>query len=108
MPERGLHFYTELVIVTVVSLVAAKAWYRWFVRFLSGYFGTSIHIDFLAAVILTLVAIFGLHLLFSQKITRGEMTLPHGLIYGHESDTENDDAEGGNPYGFRAPRRYLK
>jgi len=109
MPERGLHFYSELVIVTVVSLVAAQAWYHWFVRFLNKQFGSSITMDFIAAASLTLFAIFGLHLLFSQKTTRAEMTLPQGLVYKKASQDEGyDHQKKTTPYNYRPPQRYLK
>lgn len=82
--ERDLEFYSELVIVTIVSFVAAKAWFEWFGKFIARYVGSSLTIDFLSALILTGAAIFVLHLLFSRKMTKRDMTLPHGLIYPEE------------------------
>jgi len=100
MPERGLHFYTELVIVTVLSLIAAKAWFHWFIRFLNKYAGTSLHVDFFAVAILTVISIFGLHLLFSKKVKATDLPLPQADIYRANSDLEED---------FDQPQaRYLK
>lgn len=98
--RKDLHFYTELVVVTVLSLVAAKAWFHWFIRALNKYAGTSLLVDFIAALILTGVAIFGLHFLFSRKIAGSDLTVPFGSLY---KKVEEPD-----PYSFRPPKRYLK
>jgi len=92
MTEKSLQFYTELVLVTVLSLVAAKAWYHWFIRFLNSYIGKSVHVDFLAAIILTVIAIFGLHILFAKKDIAKKLPPPHGLfMLGKTSKSENED-----------------
>ncbi len=62
-----MEVYGELVIVTIVSFVAAKAWFKWFSRFAAEYIGTSLTSEFFIALALTAAAIFILHTLFSRK-----------------------------------------
>jgi hypothetical protein len=67
MPERNLRFYSELVIVTVLSLVAANAWVRLLTQTLNRYYPGSLIVDLLVAIIITAVAVFVLHTFFSDR-----------------------------------------
>ena len=64
--KRNISFYSELVIVTVLSLVAANIWIRWLTTGLNRYFPGSLMVDFIVAIIMTIVAIVALHIAFSN------------------------------------------
>jgi len=59
MPRRNFQFYAELVLVTVLSLVAANAWVRWMSQSLNRFFPASLKVDFIVAVVMTIVAVLG-------------------------------------------------
>lgn len=72
MSERNMMFYSEVVLVTVLSLVAANAWIRWMSDSLNYYYPKSIKVDFIVAVITTCVAVWILHAMFAkEKETKG-------------------------------------
>nr|QBK86530.1 MAG: hypothetical protein LCMAC102_03250 [Marseillevirus LCMAC102] len=65
--KRNLHFYTELVLVTVLSLIAANSWVRFLSQTLDYYFPRSLVVDLIVSIIMTIVAIYVLHLVFSAR-----------------------------------------
>lgn len=67
MPRRNFQFYAELVLVTVLSLVAANAWVRWISQSLNYFFPGSLKVDFIVAIVMTAVAVWVLHLIFSDR-----------------------------------------
>jgi len=67
MPGRDFKFYTELVLVTVLSLVAANAWIRVLKQILNHYYPNSITVDVITAIVMTGIAIGILHMIFSKK-----------------------------------------
>ena len=64
--NRNISFYSELVIVTVLSLVAANVWIRWLTTGLNRYFPGSLTVDFIVGIIMTIIAIVALHVAFSS------------------------------------------
>lgn len=64
--NRNLRFYTELVIVTVLSLVAANAWIYIMRKFLDRYSENNFVIETIVAIVLTLVAVGVLHYFFKS------------------------------------------
>lgn len=60
-------FYTEIVIVTIISLVAAKAWERLLNKALNTYVGNTLIVDFISAFLMTAVAIILLNAIFKRK-----------------------------------------
>jgi len=65
--KRSLKFYSELVLVTVLSLVAANTWIRLLTKSLDRYFPGSLIVDFLVAVIATIFAIYILNMVFKKE-----------------------------------------
>jgi len=57
MVKKDSKFYIELIIVTILSLVAANAWIRWLTSTLNYYFPGNLFIDFFVALITTILAI---------------------------------------------------
>jgi hypothetical protein len=56
--------YSEMVAVTVLSLVAANAWIRWLSAALNKLYPGSLKVDFLVAVMTSIVAVVLLNLFF--------------------------------------------
>lgn len=67
MARRDFKFYSELVLVTVLSLVAANAWVRWMNQSLNYFYPKSLRVDFIVAVVMTCVAVWVLHVTFSEE-----------------------------------------
>ena len=67
MPQRNFKFYTELVLVTVLSLISATLWVRWITHSLNKYYPDSPTVDFITSVIVTLIAIFVLNWAFGKQ-----------------------------------------
>lgn len=63
--SRSIQFYTEIVFVTVLSLVAANAWIRVLYVVEDRYFPNNLGMDILVSILLTLAAIFLLYIGFS-------------------------------------------
>lgn len=57
MVKKDSKFYIELVVVTILSLVAANAWIRWVTSTLNYYFPGNLFIDFFIALVATIIAI---------------------------------------------------
>lgn len=66
MVKRDFRFYFELVAVTILSLVAANSWIRVVSDGITRWYPQNIKVDVLVAVVLTLLAVFVLHYLFSE------------------------------------------
>ncbi len=78
--KRDLAFYTELITLTIVALIAAGMWIQVFKNTLKRFFGNNLIAGYLVAILITLVAIFGLHLMFGDK---KEDPLPKfGVLHG--------------------------
>lgn len=81
---RNPKFYVEMVIATVLSLLASSLWTSWTTDFIKEHFENS-HAAMLAfAIAITLMAILTLQLLFSSDdpppgIHKSTMTTPHIL-----------------------------
>lgn len=86
MPTRNIKFYSELVLVTVLSLIAANAWVRLLMGSLQRFFPNSLTADFFAAVVMTFVAVVVLHLIFSKQNTMHTHT--------HERESAYEDEKG--------------
>lgn len=56
-----------MVLVTVLSLIAANAWVRWMSQSLNRFFPGSLKVDFIVAVVMTIVAVWVLHMIFSDR-----------------------------------------
>lgn len=56
MVEKSETFYVEIVLVTVLSIVAANAWADWFTAALKSYSGGNLSTYFIAAVVITALA----------------------------------------------------
>jgi quinol-cytochrome oxidoreductase complex cytochrome b subunit len=67
LSQKDRIFYTELVITTIFSLVAASLWIELIKQSISCYFPSSHLALGICAIILTLFAIFGLHWAFSES-----------------------------------------
>lgn len=57
MVKKDSKFYIELVVVTILSLVAANAWIRWVTSTLNYYFPGNLFIDFFMALVATIIAV---------------------------------------------------
>lgn len=66
MPRRNLQFYSELVIVTVLSLVAANSWIRWITQTLNHFYPGSLRVDFFVALLTTILAVVILNSIFAD------------------------------------------
>ncbi len=64
--KRGLKFYSELIIVTVLSLLAASLWIEFTKGMVISHFGNMPAAWFGTAFVVSLVAIWFLNLLFSD------------------------------------------
>jgi hypothetical protein len=64
MQGKNTRVYSEVVAITVLSLVAANAWIRWLSASLNKLYPGSLKVDFLVAVGTTIVAIVLLNLFF--------------------------------------------
>jgi hypothetical protein len=69
--RRGMRFYAEMIIVTVLSLVAANLWIEYVKGFILRNFPNDPAALIIAALIITFVAIALLHILFSD-LPKGE------------------------------------
>ena len=67
---RSETFYIEFITLTVLSLVTANLWVRLAVNALNAY-SNSVHIDLIAAIIATVVAIILMNMLFSKTKNQG-------------------------------------
>ena len=65
--KRDLAFYTELIVLTIVALICAGLWIDAFKHTLRHFFGTNLIAAYLAAILISLIAVFGLHQLFGDK-----------------------------------------
>lgn len=79
MARRNLQFYSELVLVTVLSLIAANAWVRWITQTLNYFFPGSLRVDFITAVITTILAVWILHMVFSEEKSEEQKSEEEGL-----------------------------
>lgn len=64
--RRGMRFYAEMVIITVLSLVSASLWIEYVKDFAARHFDGHPSALLAMALLLTLLAIGFLHLLFSS------------------------------------------
>jgi membrane protein implicated in regulation of membrane protease activity len=67
MAVRDFQFYSELVLVTVLSIFAANMWVRWMSQTLTQYFPGNLHVDLVVAIVSTAVAILILYYMFSDR-----------------------------------------
>lgn len=89
MPQRDIKFYGELVVATVLSLVAANAWIRWISQSLNHFFPGSLKIDFFVAIITTVLAVVILSSVFSDN---------NGLVENDEKKIKSSyDGETSHP-----------
>lgn len=65
--HRDERFYTEVMIVTIMSVAAARLWSGALDRLLDNTFGDSLYTDVLGALIFTVIAVFLLNFLFAVK-----------------------------------------
>ena len=93
MPRRSFQFYAELVLVTILSLVAANAWVRWMIQSLDRFFPGSLKVDFIVAVVMTIVAVWVLHMIFSDKEYPGHVH--SGGSHRHTGGGGGGHSEGG-------------
>ncbi len=80
--EKDMIFYTELVTVTVVALVAANAWIDLLQEIIRRLYPHNITVLLITAVIITGAAIFMLHILFgkkSRKVSSSHMLVKEDL-----------------------------
>ncbi|MFW9930721.1 MAG: hypothetical protein ACFFD1_15130 [Candidatus Thorarchaeota archaeon] len=64
---RDLHFYTELITVSILSLLASSMWIRWIKQYLDRHFPNNVTIDFFVSLLLTFFAIYILNTAFSTE-----------------------------------------
>lgn len=64
---RDLKFYTELVVVTVVALIASNTWVDFLQEFIREWYPHNLMALFITAAIATIAAIFLLHVLFGKN-----------------------------------------
>ena len=88
MPQRNIKFYSEVVLVTVLSLVAANAWVRWMSQSLNYDYPKSLKVDFIVAVVTTCVAVWILHAVFAEK-KNGEKS-PYEEKNGRRPEVRHD------------------
>ena len=67
MPIRNINFYSELVIATVLSIVAANAWTMTLKSVLNAYFPGNVTVDLITAIIITFIAVIILFFVFSNS-----------------------------------------
>jgi NADH:ubiquinone oxidoreductase subunit 6 (subunit J) len=67
MRDRPPIFYTEAVITTIISLVAASMWIEWFKGIINRHFQNNPSATLIFAVILSLFAIIALQYLFANN-----------------------------------------
>jgi hypothetical protein len=67
MTVRNFQFYSELVLVTVLSIFAANMWVRWMTQILNDFFPDHLGVDLIVAIVSTLVAIVILYYMFSDR-----------------------------------------
>jgi hypothetical protein len=73
MPRRrDYDFYTEVIAVTIFSLVSASIWIEMIKNIISVYFLNDITILLIFGVILTITSIFCLHYFFSENEPNGD------------------------------------
>ena len=65
--KRSIAFYTELILATVVSLIAANAWITWMKLDFAKYYKNSMTPIFIYACIITILAIVLLTVFFSEE-----------------------------------------
>lgn len=65
--KRDFSFYSELVLVTVLSIVSAGAWTNFIEIFLNKYYPSDIKISLIIALLISLVTIIILKFFFSQR-----------------------------------------
>lgn len=58
------YVYTEAIIVTILSLVAASLWIDWTKQFIYGHFPNNPSALFACALAISLLAMFGLQVIF--------------------------------------------
>jgi hypothetical protein len=100
MPDKNFNFYLEIVVVTVLSLVAANAWTKILYEVLDRYYPNSITTTLIIAIAITAIAIGILYLAFSKKDS------PY-LEMGYPSKTQIEkyrEEEDSSPthHGFRS------
>ena len=78
--DRTFSFYAEIIVVTIVSLVAANAWIGLFKSFLDIHYPRNLEVEFIAALIITMIALIILFVVF--KTTR--------FIHSHSKNNENE------------------
>lgn len=88
MTAKNINFYSELVIATVLSIVAANAWTILLSTSLNKFFPGSLTVDLLTAVIITIVAVTVLFFVFSkeqspfaEKVKKENMKKPRHFVY---------------------------
>ena len=64
--RRGMRFYAEMIVVTVLSLLAASLWIEYVKGFVARHFDGHPSALMAMALLITLLAIGSLHFLFSD------------------------------------------
>lgn len=67
MAERPIRFYTEIILLTILSLVSATGWINFSTATLNSYYPDSIKAKFLFALGITILSITLLYLIFSNS-----------------------------------------
>lgn len=65
--RKNVKFYTEIVFVTVLSLVASSVWIEWMKYILYNYFNDNPYAVLIIALVITGLAIILLNYLFSTE-----------------------------------------
>ena len=68
MENKATEFYTELVLVTIFSLVTANIWVHFIKEIINKYFSNSIILLFGVSLVLTLASILVLSHWFGDKV----------------------------------------
>jgi len=67
MPKKNIKFYSEVVLVTILSLVAANVWIKFVTKTIKNKYGNDLTVYLLVAIAATLFAILILNFGFSSN-----------------------------------------
>ena len=74
-----MRFYSEMIVVTVLSLLASSLWIEYTKGFIARHFHNDLSALFISALLMSLLAICFLHILFSDLPTKEEGYTPEKL-----------------------------
>lgn len=72
MVKKDLQFYTELVVVTVLSLIAANLWIKVFSTYMEKYWKGNMIMYVFVGSLVSVFAIFLLNVFFSNEFNEDE------------------------------------